>query len=159
LLRVAGGAEAFRQLEEGFLLLSLGFDSLLDEFYQHAIVGGWPTFTFSVKVGTTRSAVRAAPIDQRSKDEDQIRGAGGMGPHLCQNRKGGPATEKEVQRVAAIAQQMLGFVRESSSPFPLNVAATVDDVLLLYMRPLSEKHIQIDKIYDPAVAGPPLRFL
>ncbi len=59
--------------------------------------------------------------------------------------------EKEVQRVAAIAQQMLGFVRESSSPSPLNVAATLDDVLLLYMRPLSEKHIQIDKIYNPAV--------
>lgn len=60
--------------------------------------------------------------------------------------------EKEVQHVAAIAQQMLGFVRESSSPSPLNVAATLDDVLLLYMRQLSQRHIQIDKIYDPAVA-------
>jgi PAS domain S-box-containing protein len=59
--------------------------------------------------------------------------------------------EKELLRVAAIAQQMLGFVRESSSPSPLNVAATLDDVLLLYMRQLNEKHIQIDKIYDPAV--------
>ena len=59
--------------------------------------------------------------------------------------------EKEVQRVGAIAQQMLGFVRESSSPSSLNVAETLDDVLLLYMRPLSEKHIQIEKIYDPAV--------
>jgi hypothetical protein len=38
LLWVAGGAEAFRQLEEGFLFLLLGFDSLLDEFHQHAIV-------------------------------------------------------------------------------------------------------------------------
>jgi len=38
LLRVAGGAEAFRQLEECFLFLLLGFDSLLDEFHQHAIV-------------------------------------------------------------------------------------------------------------------------
>jgi PAS domain S-box-containing protein len=59
--------------------------------------------------------------------------------------------EKEVLRVAAIAQQMLGFVRETSSPSPLNVAATLDDVLLLYMRQLNEKHIQIEKSYDPSV--------
>src|SRR5579864_7700439 len=38
LFRVAGGAEAFRQLEECFLFLLLGFDSLLDELHQHAIV-------------------------------------------------------------------------------------------------------------------------
>ena len=55
--------------------------------------------------------------------------------------------EKEVLRVGAIAQQMLGFVRESSSPSPLNVAATLDDVLLLYMRQLNDKHIHIDKMY------------
>ena len=38
LFRVASGAEAFRQLEECFLFLLLGFDSLLNEFHQHAIV-------------------------------------------------------------------------------------------------------------------------
>ena len=38
LVRIAGGAEAFRQLEEGFLFLLLAFDALLDEFQQHAIV-------------------------------------------------------------------------------------------------------------------------
>jgi hypothetical protein len=38
LLRVVGGAETFRQLEECFLFLLLGFDSLLDEFHKHAIV-------------------------------------------------------------------------------------------------------------------------
>jgi len=38
LFRVVGGAEAFRQLEECFLFLLLGFDSLLDEFHQHAII-------------------------------------------------------------------------------------------------------------------------
>ena len=38
LFRVAGGAEAFRQLEECFFFLLLGFDSLLDELHQHAIV-------------------------------------------------------------------------------------------------------------------------
>jgi PAS domain S-box-containing protein len=59
--------------------------------------------------------------------------------------------EKEVLRVGAIAQQMLGFVRESSSPSPLNVAATLDDVLQLYLRQLNEKHIQVEKQYDPSV--------
>src|SRR5580704_8081919 len=59
--------------------------------------------------------------------------------------------EKEVLRVAAIAQQMLGFVRESSSPTPLNVAATLDDVLQLYLRQLNDKHIQVDKRYDDTV--------
>jgi hypothetical protein len=94
LLGVVGCAVSFRQLEEGFLLLSLGFDSLLDEFYQHAIVGGWPTFTFSVKVGTTRPAVRAAPIDQRGKDEDQNRGAGGMAPTFAKTAKVGQPARK-----------------------------------------------------------------
>jgi len=59
--------------------------------------------------------------------------------------------EKEVLRVGAIAQQMLGFVRESSSPSLLNVADTLDDVLQLYLRQLNEKHIQVDKIYDSGV--------
>jgi two-component system CheB/CheR fusion protein len=59
--------------------------------------------------------------------------------------------EKEVLRVAAIAQQMLGFVRESSSPSPLNVAATLDDVLQLYLHQLNDKHIQVEKRYDEAV--------
>jgi PAS domain S-box-containing protein len=59
--------------------------------------------------------------------------------------------EKEVLRIAAIAQQMLGFVRESSSPSPLNVAGTLDDVLQLYLRQLNDKHIQVDKTYDDAV--------
>jgi len=58
--------------------------------------------------------------------------------------------EREIQRVAAVAQQMLGFVRETSLPSPLDVAATLDDVLKLYLRPLSDKHIQVGKQYDSA---------
>jgi hypothetical protein len=38
LIWIAGGAETFRQLEECFLFLLVGFDSLLDEFHQYAIV-------------------------------------------------------------------------------------------------------------------------
>src|ERR1700678_2591385 len=59
--------------------------------------------------------------------------------------------EKEVLRIAAIAQQMLGFVRESSSPSPLNVAGTLDDVLQLYLRQLNDKHIQVEKRYDGTI--------
>lgn len=59
--------------------------------------------------------------------------------------------EKEVLRVGAIAQQMLGFVRENSSPSLLNVADTLDDVLQLYLRQLNEKHIRVKKTYDPRV--------
>ena len=57
--------------------------------------------------------------------------------------------EREIQRVGAVAQQMLGFVRESSLPAPLDVAATLDDVLKLYLRQLSDKHIQVGKHYQP----------
>ena len=59
--------------------------------------------------------------------------------------------EKEVERIAAIAQQTLGFVRESSSPMLLNVAETMEQVLHLYSRKLEVKHIQIDKQYDTGV--------
>jgi PAS domain S-box-containing protein len=55
--------------------------------------------------------------------------------------------EKEVHRVGEIAQQMLGFVREGASPMPLNVSATLDDVLQLYRRKLDDKHIRVEKDY------------
>jgi hypothetical protein len=38
LLGIAGGAETFGQLEKCFFFLLLGFDSLLDEFHQHAVI-------------------------------------------------------------------------------------------------------------------------
>jgi len=59
--------------------------------------------------------------------------------------------EKEVQRVAAIAQQTLGFVREHASATPLNVAETLDQALHLYARKLEQKHIQVAKRYGTNV--------
>lgn len=59
--------------------------------------------------------------------------------------------EKEVHRVAEIAQQMLGSVRESVSPTQLNVSAALDDVLQLCLRKLDDKHIRIEKDYDATV--------
>jgi PAS domain S-box-containing protein len=58
--------------------------------------------------------------------------------------------EEEVQRIAAIARQTLGLVREAASAKPLNVAEALDQVLRLYLRKLEAKHIQTDKQYDAA---------
>jgi hypothetical protein len=60
------------------------------------ILGGWPTFTFFVKVGTTRSVATLCFCGCRStsrvRQENENRAAGCMSPHPCKERKGGPAT-------------------------------------------------------------------
>ena len=56
--------------------------------------------------------------------------------------------EREVQRLANIAQQTLGLVREAASATPLNVSLVLDEVLRLYTRKLSAKHIQVEKQYE-----------
>lgn len=60
--------------------------------------------------------------------------------------------EKEVQRIGGIAQQTLGLVRENTSATNLNVAETVDQVLHLYFRKLSGKHIEVVKEYDQSAS-------
>ncbi len=63
--------------------------------------------------------------------------------------------DKEVQRIAEVAQQMLGFVREPSAPASLNVAENIDQVLQLYLSKLSLKQIRVEKHYDhnPQISG------
>jgi len=56
--------------------------------------------------------------------------------------------EREVQRIADIAQQTLGFVREVSDPTKLNVAATLEEVLQLYLPKLNSRHIQLQKQFQ-----------
>jgi PAS domain S-box-containing protein len=56
--------------------------------------------------------------------------------------------EKEIERIAGIAHQTLGYVSEGSSTSHLNVPETMDQVLRLYMRKLHNKHIQIEKEYE-----------
>jgi PAS domain S-box-containing protein len=56
--------------------------------------------------------------------------------------------EREVQRIADIAQQTLGFVREVSDPKKLNVAATLDEVLQLYQPKFTTRRIQLQKEFD-----------
>jgi PAS domain S-box-containing protein len=53
--------------------------------------------------------------------------------------------EREVQRIADIAQQTLGFVREVSEPRTLNVSTTLDEVLQLYSAKLSSGKISVQK--------------
>jgi PAS domain S-box-containing protein len=53
--------------------------------------------------------------------------------------------EREVQRIADIAQQTLGFVREVSEPKTLNVSSTLDEVLQLYSAKLMSNRIEVHK--------------
>jgi PAS domain S-box-containing protein len=53
--------------------------------------------------------------------------------------------EREVQRIADIAQQTLGFVREVSEPRALNVSSTLDEVIQLYSTKLMNKRIEVQK--------------
>ena len=53
--------------------------------------------------------------------------------------------EREVQRIADIAQQTLGFVREVSEAKTLNVSSTLNEVLQLYSAKLLTSHIEVQK--------------
>jgi PAS domain S-box-containing protein len=53
--------------------------------------------------------------------------------------------EREVQRIADIAQQTLGFVREVSEPRTLNVSSTLDEVVQLYSTRLCTSRIEVQK--------------
>ncbi|PYX41954.1 MAG: hypothetical protein DMG81_02485 [Acidobacteria bacterium] len=56
--------------------------------------------------------------------------------------------EREVQRIADIAQQTLGFVREVSEAKSLNVAETLDEVLQLYSPKFMSGHIELQKEFE-----------
>ena len=53
--------------------------------------------------------------------------------------------EQEIGRLDSIAQQALGFVRETTAPEQLNPAKLIDEVLQLYMRKLQQNQITIEK--------------
>ena len=61
--------------------------------------------------------------------------------------------EQEVARVAQLAQQTLGFVRDSNSPGSMDPAAIMDEVLQLYSRKLETRRIRVIRRYQ----GGPLR--
>ncbi|MGA2456755.1 MAG: ATP-binding protein [Terriglobales bacterium] len=55
--------------------------------------------------------------------------------------------EQEVGRVARLAQQTLGFVRDASSPGSMDPAAIMDEVLQLYSSKLVGRHIRVTRRY------------
>jgi len=56
--------------------------------------------------------------------------------------------EREVLRIADIAQQTLGFVRDVSDTRPLNVSLTLEEVLQLYALKITSKQIHTKKEFD-----------
>ncbi len=58
---------------------------------------------------------------------------------------------RELDRVAHITRQTLGFYRDTSSPVRFNVAETLDDLLLLYEKRFESRHIEVLKQYDKEI--------
>jgi signal transduction histidine kinase len=55
---------------------------------------------------------------------------------------------RELDRVAHITRQTLGFYRDTSSPVKLNVTETLDDLLLLYEKRFESRRINLVKQYE-----------
>jgi len=55
--------------------------------------------------------------------------------------------EQEVVRVARLAQQTLGFVRDTTSPARMDAAHIMDEVLELYSHKLEDKQIRVSRRY------------
>ncbi len=58
------------------------------------------------------------------------------------------SAKQELNRVAHITRQTLGFYRDTSSPVQFNVANTLDDLLGLYERRLETRKIRLVKNYE-----------
>lgn len=58
---------------------------------------------------------------------------------------------RELDRVAHITRQTLGFYRDTSSPVRFNVAGTIDDLLLLYEKRFESRRIKVLKQYDKEI--------
>lgn len=74
--------------------------------------------------------------------------------YLARNDKGKAdgylaMAERELARVAKIAQQALGFVREPTSAVRLDVGTVLSEVLELHDQTLAGKHIGIQKEFSP----------
>ena len=53
--------------------------------------------------------------------------------------------EQEVGRVARLAQQTLGFVRDTNSPGAVNTGAIMEEILQLYSRKIEARQIRVDR--------------
>ena len=63
--------------------------------------------------------------------------------------------EQELDRVAHITRQTLGFYRESNEPEPIDVPALIESVLRLYSNKLDSKNIRVEREFGecPAMIG------
>ncbi len=63
--------------------------------------------------------------------------------------------EQELERVAHITRQTLGFYRESNEPGPVDIPALIDSVLRLYSNKLESKNIRVDREFTdcPSMVG------
>lgn len=55
---------------------------------------------------------------------------------------------RELDRVAHIARQTLGFYRDTSAPMHFSITQTLDDLLFLYEKRLESRNIKVLKQYD-----------
>jgi PAS domain S-box-containing protein len=58
---------------------------------------------------------------------------------------------RELDRVAHIARQTLGFYRDTSSPIRFNLTQSLDDLLLLYETRFESRKISVVRQYDKAI--------
>jgi PAS domain S-box-containing protein len=58
--------------------------------------------------------------------------------------------EEEIGRVARLAQQTLGFVRDTNAESPVDAAVIMDEILQLYSRKLEQRQIRVTRRYRSA---------
>ena len=63
------------------------------------------------------------------------------------------SADQELRRVAHIAQQTMGFYRNSSHPIKLVVAEVVQDVLTIYERKYRYKDVSIERRIEPGLGS------
>ncbi len=73
------------------------------------------------------------------------RTSAGANPELLENLN---LAEQELERVAHITRQTLGFYRESNTSSHFEVATVIDPILRLYSNKLAAKEIQLDRSTD-----------
>ena len=61
------------------------------------------------------------------------------------------SADHELRRVAHIAQQTLGFYRDSKQTVKFDVAKVIDDVLTIYQRKLQYKDVSIERRIEPGL--------
>jgi PAS domain S-box-containing protein len=57
--------------------------------------------------------------------------------------------DAELQRVSHLVRQTLGFYRDRTAPVEIDVAALLNDVIVLYERKLEQKKLRIEKHFEP----------